>query len=197
MCTALLEVIQSLHPSSVSSGEKPLDILINTAIKLVRKDHQWEQTTGTKAHCSTFPQRDLIYISLTEASLALSGSEYRLRPHHLEFTGTQGWLDPEDKLFFRRPQCLPPQHNNCLGKQCISVFLLVHVYWLPTKSMLLQQGFLIPSTHDPEMPVNQCPGTDGISEIWPLSLERLHFLGCCNFVICVFSSQGMWCFQKT
>lgn len=156
------------------------------------RTNNWHQ--GTSQHIS--PER----LSLYFINRSLPGTvRFRIptETHHLEFTSTQGWLDPEGKLFFRRPQCLPPQHNNCLGKQCISLFLLVHVYWLSTKSMLLQQGFLIPSTHDLEMPVNQCPETDGISEIWPLSLERLHFLGCCNFLICVFSSQGIWCLQKT
>lgn len=42
------------------------------------------------------------------------------------------------------------------------------------------------TTHDLWMSVNKYYGTDYHSEIWPLPLDRLGSLGCCNFMICTY-----------
>lgn len=83
MCTAVLEIIYSLHTSMSSCG-KPLGILsdqhceeIGGKRSLIRTNRQ------NKAHCSKFPQRDLVYIPLTKN---LSGTvRFRILTESISF----------------------------------------------------------------------------------------------------------------
>jgi hypothetical protein len=58
----------------------------------------------------------------------------------------------------------PPEAETAVGEQCILVFPSVHIDSEPT-----------------------------IAQNWPLSFERLGFLGCCTSVINISSSQRVWC----
>lgn len=67
MCTAVLEIMYSLHTSMSSCG-KPLGILSDPHCEEVGGKRPLIRTNNrqNKAYCSKFPRRELVYIPLTK-----------------------------------------------------------------------------------------------------------------------------------